>query len=359
MRYRISTILLSCLAMTVTLASISQADDGGGSIVAGGALQPTKSHPSVRMVSEVVDAKLGGSNGDISNVYVRCQFIFKNDGPAQDVVMAFPEKASSYGDPSPNDRLRGFTSWVDDKPVKITYRPSAKSDESEDKKEYNAWYVKTVHFDAGQTRKVVDMYASDLGAAGTSDGWTTSEFTYVLRTGASWKGRIGKATINMDTSAGAGFYDIKASPKGCKVKGDKYTWVMTNFEPKQDISLVFSVKMPLVNGKRAVSPGYWNDYAVVHGVLLAPVGCLSSAGAKVEYHGDDCTITFRQHNLRIRNASRNAVIDGKRVLISRAPRGGENCYGMTAPIGDVARLLGGELVFGANHTPNVILKAGH
>jgi len=357
MRYRISTILLSCLAIAVTLAPIAHADDGGGWIVTGGALQPMQSHPSVRMVSEIVDVKLGGSRGSIGYVYVRCQFEFRNEGPAQDVVMAFPENSSGYGDSSATERLKGFKSWVDDKPVQVNYRPSAKNGTFGIAKLYKAWYVKTVHFNAGQTRKVVDMYASGPGVSDAGGLPRDYGFTYVLRTGASWKRPIGKATINVDTSAAGGFYAVKASPKGCKMKGDKYTWVMSNFEPKQDISLSLSLKKPLLDGKPVRDMNYWISEPVVHGVLVVPVYLVTAAGGGMEWENGECVLSFGSHTLRLRGGSRTATIDGRKTTLSVPPDGDQGSEWMSAPLEDMVRLLGGTVKYTSDHTPNVILKA--
>lgn len=209
------------------LATFHIVDDGSGAFGVGGTVMPLGSHRSVRMESEVVRASLPSG-------IVTTRFVFKNTGPKCEVVMIFPETggvgAANEGPPE-RTYFTYFRSWVDGKPIKVARMPQ--KGETEHGMSYENWWVKRVPFGANQRRVVVNKYQSPPGWGGAGEP-PTSTFCYVLETGASWKGTIGSAIIEVDISRIKKRSSITAEPEGYKRKGTKLIWTLKNVEPTVD-----------------------------------------------------------------------------------------------------------------------------
>jgi len=179
-----------------------------------------KEHPSIRLVREDVFIKL--HKGEVT-----ARFVFRNEGPETTVLMGFPERGE--GDTGVTwSNFDYFTSFVDGKRVKVQ-RFGPKGETYGD---YEIWWVKRVHFRKGQTRIVVNRYRGGFGHDTSGVCW----FTYVLRTGASWKGTIGYARIVCDISGMKG-HTIWADPHPHKRVGQRLIWEFRNFEPQTDIEI--------------------------------------------------------------------------------------------------------------------------
>ncbi len=281
-------------ALTVLLVSLSVVACANDAAVrgVGGAVAPMDSHPSIRMVREKVDARIGRDD-----VKVRCEFVFKNEGPATTVKMGFPEW--SWGDsarPIVTTEFKSFKSWVDGKPVGTKLIPSAKGQSME----YEAWHVKDVRFGANQTRTVVDECISSLGG----DSMGASFFSYVLRTGKSWKGKIGKAVVTVDASGVDSFYKIMPShDKGYVQKGSTIVWSARDFEPSDNIhvhmepwklwvgddGIYVGISDPRLFGEKGI--------AVAHVLRLEDI-----EGCKVAWDSarKECLVSYRGHSLRMK-----------------------------------------------------------
>lgn len=359
MRNKFGLTLFSVVMATVALGCVSFADDSASQMIAGGTLQLMDEHTSIKMVSEDVDIKLGEAVAYDWRAYVRCQFIFRNDGPATDVWMGFPEKCAAGGDSSAIDRLMGFKSWVDGQPMALKYVKSSKNEKGGDIKDYKAWYVKKVHFDAGQTRRVVDVYSAYLGYVAEQTSFSTSSIVYILQTGRNWKGPIGKAVINVDVSTAGDYYEIDAGPNGCRRKHNKLTWVLKNIEPKEDICVVLTPKAPLLNGKKVEHLSPAREFFVTKGVLMVSLDdMLYYLGGGVEFKGKDHILRYGKHALKMRGGSRSATLDGKKIRLSHAPweeKGSDGAV-FAVPLEETVRLLGGTVKYDSHHRPNVILK---
>jgi hypothetical protein len=111
--FRSSAAFVSGCVLTLSIAAY--ADDTAMSGI-GGNVQPLRSHSSVRMVSEEVRID------DPEDPRVRASFVFRNEGPATDVLMGFPEMAGGASGYSYYATLTGFRSWIDGVPVTVTRR---------------------------------------------------------------------------------------------------------------------------------------------------------------------------------------------------------------------------------------------
>lgn len=253
---------LTFLALSVA----AHADDGF--LTYGGSPRLLSNHPSIRMARErvVIDVRPEG-------YHVEATFVFRNDGPACNVRMGFPdrddnpdtialdqrEQAKAAGQNAPAlTALKGFRSWVDGKPVKTLLLPDANG--------YWAWHAKDVAFRRGATRTVRVAYDADGGGATASPKYVR-EAAYVLHTGASWHGPIGHAEVVVrfakgtlggpirlvrlkGKTTGYDLTDWAKRPKGAvvwkgyakpTVHGREIRFVRRSFEPKRadDVSVVF------------------------------------------------------------------------------------------------------------------------
>jgi hypothetical protein len=181
-------ILLAALA-----ASAFYLADDANWVSVGGAGNFSK-NKHVRMVKEDVRIRLA------DEVHVHATFWFKNEGPKAIVTMAFPDSTSINGRTAGDgfrSAIRRFTSTVDGKPVKVWRQPVHRPKNPEQDTEYRSVWLKKVPFETGQSRVVTVDYVAEHGAAG--NGWMFD--SYVLETGATWKGRIGECRLTVDWSA--------------------------------------------------------------------------------------------------------------------------------------------------------------
>ena len=185
--------ILAALAAALLLfpgSAALRADDGG--IAFGGAPRLLTGHPSVSMQSEIVRMSVGKET-----VHVDCQFVFRNDGPACKVRMGFPDQARGSMDPEeegpqkhPTGTFTSYMSYVDGVKVPTQTIHGAK--------EGDFWHAKVVDFPAHATRHVRDVYTVPVGGGIVYDGkGSIKEAYYILHTGASWHGPIGRAEVDV------------------------------------------------------------------------------------------------------------------------------------------------------------------
>jgi hypothetical protein len=105
--------------------------------------------------------------------------------------------------------------------------------------DYHAYYpggTKAKHYclDAVAKQKIAQLKA---------DGHAPEPLTvgYILKTARNWRGPIGAFRLTVaDKNSFASF----CPPEGLKAGGDGKTWHVTNFVPKQDLSIVFYHREP-------------------------------------------------------------------------------------------------------------------
>lgn len=185
-------ILAVCLA---ALGRPAGADDGG--IAFGGTPRLLSGHPTVAMESEVVTMTVGERAATVD-----CRFVFRNDGPACTVRMGFPDAGDGSADPDeehaadylkypPKALFTSFRSWVDGQAAPTQLIRSNEPG--------HFWHAKTVRFPAHSRVRVRDLYTVPLGGGvvGTTNNQVIfgAETMYVLHTGASWHGPIGRAEV--------------------------------------------------------------------------------------------------------------------------------------------------------------------
>jgi hypothetical protein len=249
--------------------SASRANDT--ELTYGGTPRPLNGNTTVAMKSEYVKMVVGDKW-----VTVDCQFTFENRGPARKVRMGFPDEG---GEPDegpdgkplpPQGTFASFESWVNGKPVKTTVIKAADPGD--------VWHVKTVDFPADSTLRVRDRYTVEVGNSVAYFPVSVHLARYVLHTGSSWRGPLGRSEIEvvftrksvrspivtkpMPKIDGRGpaavtWSDDKrtvyfAGPCPPTVSGKTLRFVRTDWRPtaKDDIFLLFDLTHPKANAIR-------------------------------------------------------------------------------------------------------------
>src|SRR5512136_81971 len=96
--------LFGCFLFLLCSTSWGYAD-GAAMQGVGGALQPMKEHPSVVMEKMLIDVDVNPEQAK-----VRCQFTFRNTGPATQVLIGFPE-SGNIGAEGKDKQPQGFTEF--------------------------------------------------------------------------------------------------------------------------------------------------------------------------------------------------------------------------------------------------------
>ena len=268
---------LSPISVLLMCAIIPPARANDGGIAYGGSPGLLHGHPSISMTSERILLAVGEKE-----VHVECNFEFTNSGKACTVRMGFPDEGYGAFDPdeeNASDNLMqtparttftSFKSYINGKQVATKLIRADKPG--------HYWHAKTVQFAANQTLKIRDVYIQRIGGGiATVAGKTGSvkEVGYVLHTGASWHGPIGRSEVTVDFSSArtvtpivpvalkdvatkkAGeepsAADIVRAPGGCivwsgpgapTISGTRLTFLKTNWKPskKDDIDLNYEYK---------------------------------------------------------------------------------------------------------------------
>jgi hypothetical protein len=166
----------------MAIAAIAEPNDGW--VGYGGAPKLMKGHPTVRLVDERVVLYIKKKTK-----VVDCSFVFKNEGPATTVRMGFPDQDSSYDVEGEQQKstFNYFRSYVDGKRYGTKFTLGERG---------NGWQVKHVPFARGQSRRIRNVYEVALGRGNMGGiGGSVHYASYILETGASWKGKIGKTEI--------------------------------------------------------------------------------------------------------------------------------------------------------------------
>ena len=233
------------LLFALAIAGTATWANDGYAIDTGGALNFSRS-PHVQMVSEDIRMWL-----DDDRARVEVNFIFKNHGPRHTLTMAFPDQAYNIDPPM----MEGPKSWVDGRLTPMKYRRVEKTGDEEDSTSYGVW-AKQVTFGKGQTRRVRFTYQ-------VKHSWNVANearASYILRTGATWRGPIEEAKVTVDWSRVKKRYPPIISEwhdEGRKLSGPEWkfgekraTRVYRNFVPDFDLHFEMnpSFRHVLLNG---------------------------------------------------------------------------------------------------------------
>lgn len=271
--------------------------DGEPAAWLGETLQPVDSD-SVRMVRERVVIDLSPNRAAVT-----ATFIFRNEGPQREQIIAFPA-----------DTARDFRAWVNGAPVEVgTQSPS-----------FEHLYYWTASFPEGAERTVRVSYRTwrDDHLEGPI---TDTEFTYILITGRRWKGPIGSAEIILNLRDIHHRQILDLQPAGHTRTPTGYRWLLRDIEPDQNVRVRFHTSPVTVTARRADGRdwGYWGYPPIIRGsTVLISAGFLRSAGGFTpQWDNTTKTFTARRGPLAIRCqlGTREAYLGDRRIALSVPP----------------------------------------
>jgi len=277
----------------------------------GGAIRPMQEHPSIIM--EKMDLKI-----DIYRETGRaeCHYVFHNAGSATTVRMGFPETVG----PVRKGRRVGFLSFattVDGRPVRARIEGGL----LEGPVDTRRWRVKTVRFGAGQRRHISVSYTSELGIS--LGNRNRRVFSYLIDTGASWKGPIGSVRVRV-----VGHYDpngnwLRVDPPFRQTGPTSFEWTARDLEPTQGLWFPLNLDDIAVtlNGSRV----YWWDYIGTYSYLrngeawLQARMAADALRAEVQVSDGEVVLTRGGRVVRLRPGTRELTANGVRQPLPRAP----------------------------------------
>jgi hypothetical protein len=190
------------------------------------------------MMDAEVEMKSENIVVDIDRCAVECTFTFLNTGEAREVQMGFPGKLNEdMGSMFSDDvslSLNNFRAFVNG--VELPVKKEKGVQPKIDIPFYNEWYTFTVPFNAGETVTVVNTYTYQPTYNSIGDVSTG----YVLQTGATWKGKIGKARVEFKLGSVNPWQIEQLKPGGFRFEGNSIIWERNNIEPTYDLEILYN-----------------------------------------------------------------------------------------------------------------------
>ena len=185
----------------------------------------------VEMVSEEIVI-------DMDKNTVECTFEFRNTGEARDVPMGFPGKlreelGSSFSD-DVSLSLDNFRTFVNGEELPVNREKGIQPEISIP--DYSEWFTFTVPFKEGETVIVHNTY--DYVPSYNSMGDVITG--YVLQTGSTWKGKIGKARVEFKLGSIEPWQIEQLKPGGFIFEGNSIVWERKNIEPAYDLQVLYN-----------------------------------------------------------------------------------------------------------------------
>ncbi|NPV70588.1 MAG: hypothetical protein HPY55_08095 [Firmicutes bacterium] len=200
----------------------------------------------VEMVEEDVRVRVTPKDSTVT-----CRFVFRNTGPATEILMGFPEEATEPGREMGDDvGIHEFKTWVAGLEVPVRREkggPTTPSSESA--KQYPFWWTWPLSLKAGETVEVRNSYR--VRNTFVSNGEVRTG--YILTTGRAWKGPIGRAKVTFEFAGPRPYEVVHAFPGLYRFEGDNLVWEWTGFEPAADIEVVFSAMYGLLSYSRVMT----------------------------------------------------------------------------------------------------------
>lgn len=211
---------------------------------------------SIRMESEKVIIDLYNDSS-----VVKCLFNMKNLGEQEKLQIGFPEMSFYhyfYRIKSKADEVNRFKVKENGKAIKFIFSDSLRDDKEYGKKVESCqikeeWYLWDSEFKKGESKTIEVQYSLPFGMLYKSN---KRFFTYLLSTGANWKGTIGKAEIIINLKDIVKDSIISQNPANCEISGKKIVWTFLDFEPSvdNDIKVIYNSDKILYKGKKTMPP---------------------------------------------------------------------------------------------------------
>lgn len=131
------------------------------------------------------------------SMHVRATFNFVNEGPAQTVTTAFPETIQDQTEHATGKPISilWFKAWVNGRRTPAR-RLEMKLPQLDEFAAYSGVWLKEISFARKSRRQVVCEYEAKY-----AEGREFMDATYILRSGATWKGAIGRCDLTIDWRA--------------------------------------------------------------------------------------------------------------------------------------------------------------
>lgn len=186
----------------------------------------------IEMVSEKVVINY---NLKEDKFFTDCLFEFKNTGGPTEVTVGFPDhtEAPPWEEGEKEPTITDFRCWADGKEVPTQIKAGIPSPVYKDLT-HKRVFVWPMSFKGGETHKVRNTYSF----RGMSNVLGRRGADYILRTGKTWRGVIGKAEIVVQGIEEEFF--VSASPGGYRRQGNRIAWHFDHFEPDSDIHVEFN-----------------------------------------------------------------------------------------------------------------------
>ncbi len=214
---------------------------------------------SIRMVSEKVIIDLYNDSS-----VVKCLFNMKNLGEQEKLQIGFPEMTFHYyRQKSKVEEANRFQVKENGKVVNFDFSDSLRYNEEYRKKVESykikeEWYLWESEFQQGESKTIEVQYSLPFGML-----YKTNErfFTYLLSTGANWKGTIGKAEIIVNLKDIEIDSLVSQQPNNWAITNDQLKWTFLDFEPttKDDIRINYNSSKILYTGKKPIPPVFIVD----------------------------------------------------------------------------------------------------
>lgn len=241
--------LLICLGLTFSgvlggFPGVARADDANAGRDIDGVY--TVESLDVEMLSENITIEiftLKDAPASAVHSRVRCEFVCRNrtDKPL-DVLMAFPAELvpqEFQGEWTVQD----FMAFLGETELPVALEPASAGPSGGDPpyaQSYASWYTFTVPFAPGEERTVVNTYWVRNTYNSIGEAWVN----YILKTGATWSGPIGKATVTVLLGPLGPQHILNYAPSDWRFAPDgrSLVWQRENFEPDFDLSVRYSTR---------------------------------------------------------------------------------------------------------------------
>jgi len=228
----------------------------GISLVWADVATPRPQWTKVRMEAETVNIVLGEKK-----VAVDATFNMYNEGPTGPVKVGYPLGLFET-------ELHDFAATVDGQAVQsirteagvpASEGPRLRRDDGKGETyrfegPYKQWKVFDVDMQANAPRVIKVNYWVEPARIQTAEKADLLHYAYTLRTGATWKGKIGRAVINVTLDGVVHNRLVRVVPVGAVAsqEGKVLTWTYQNFKPADNIEITFR---PTEGIKTAALPG--------------------------------------------------------------------------------------------------------
>jgi len=297
-------LLLSLALLPLAAPPTPARADGEPATWYGPTLVPVTSE-SIRMVRERVVVELSPLRAKVD-----ATFVFENEGAATEQVVAFPDIGWVGAS------LHAFRTWVDGTEVDVGFQKGGAD---------AGLHYWTVDFPAGSQRVVRVRYETVRDPVQVGNYMLVDDFTYVLTTGARWKGPIGRAEIVLDLVDLTHDQIIGAHPKTSERTEAGYRWVLHDIEPTGNVVVRFHRSPVVLACKRFDgSEMHYAGYPpLVRGrTVLISSRILRRAG-RFTPEWDNATKTFTARRgplvVRCQAGSREAYLGERRIELLAPP----------------------------------------